>query len=181
MSLDRWIVGIALLTVLQISAPAYAQSDGVLAVGAEWGLRGAVDRNATGSQVIGFTWRFGRPEEGWSWDWALNWFGTDVQHSISGTPVALGELRVHPLMAGYGYTHAIGRFSIRGAVFGGYAWNSFSLDPAATELYRRQAGTNSVSSSASDSVSSSVSNTWVVKPEFRLRYDVSRRVGLNVS
>ena len=91
------------------------------------------------------------------------------------------ELRVHPLMAGYGYTHTMRRFSIRGAIFGGYAWNSFSLDPAATELYRRQAGPNGVSSSTSDSISSSASNTWVIKPEVRLRYDVSRKVGLNVS
>jgi hypothetical protein len=97
----------------------------------------------------------------------------DLKHPVAGSALELGELRVRPLMAGYGYQHRIRRSVLSAELLGGYAFNSFSLTPAATAGYRERLN--------ADSVSATVGNSLVLKPELGMWFDVSRKVGINVT
>ena len=57
-------------------------------------------------------------------------------------------------------------------VVGGYAFNSFHLDPSTIADYQRRA--------ASD-VHGEATNMFVVKPELTLWYDLNRRIGIKVN
>jgi hypothetical protein len=84
-----------------------------------------------------------------------------------------GELHVRPIMAGYGYTQVVGRYSITADVLGGYAFGSIGLSDAAAVAYRRVLDVPSVTARAT--------NTFVVKPEIGIWYDMTRRLYLNVN
>jgi hypothetical protein len=76
-------------------------------------------------------------------------------------------------MAGYGYTQVVGRYSITADVLGGYAFGSIGLSDAAAVAYRRVLDVPSVTARAT--------NTFVVKPEIGIWYDMTRRLYLNVN
>jgi hypothetical protein len=166
---------LVLLTTAALLVPATlsAQSTGSIAVGVQWGTRSPVSADERSSREIGFTWRLGHGDTGWGWDAAFNWFGTDLTRWIDGLPVELGELHVHPFMAGYGYHYRMGRFSLGAKAFGGYALSSFKLSAAGDDAYRSRLGARSVTVDAT--------NVVVVKPELSLWYDVSRKVGFNIN
>ena len=85
----------------------------------------------------------------------------------------LGELRVRPLMAGYGHTTVIGRYSITADVLGGYANGTITISDPAREAYRRTLGVNNAEANAS--------NTFVLKPEIGVWYDLTQRVYINLN
>ena len=152
-----------------------AQSASKFAVGGAVGTRFAPSSTVGGDHFgVGLLWRLGHSKEGFGWEWGLNWFASDVDHSFGGTPAfELGELRIRPLMAGYGYTHLIGPTAIKGSVQGGYAFTSFEAAPSAADVYRDRLGARSLSTDAA--------NTFVVRPQVSVWRDVSRKVGVNVT
>src|SRR2546428_6154121 len=97
------------LIFLAVAAPAAPQSKGKVAIGGAIGTRLAPRATVGGDPIgVGLIWRLGHGKEGVGWEWGLNWFASNVDHSISGTPAfTLGELHIRPVMAGDGYTHPL--------------------------------------------------------------------------
>ena len=155
-----------------LATPVFAQSGGTLAIGADFSLRNAISPNVGGARDVSLLWRWGHDRTGWGWHWGLNWYATDLDRSIAGRDTRLGELRVRPIMAGYGYSYVIGRTSITADVLGGYAVTSLALAPAANDAYHQRLGAQSVSGDAS--------NTFVMKPEVGVWFDLTRKIGVHV-
>jgi hypothetical protein len=170
-------VSFALLLLLGPISHAAAQSENRFAIGGEFKVktsdRASKEDYARGELGPGLLWRFKQSKPGWGFHWGLNWYTVTIERPIGGTPTALGELHVRPIMAGYGYTRIIQRYAITGAVLGGYAIGSIGLEPTAIDAYRRTLGVPTASASAS--------NTFVLKPEVGVWYDVNKKVGVNVN
>ena|SRR5439155_14461259 len=169
-------IGIAaLLLTAAAAASASAQTEEhKFALGSDFRVRVAPTDRAHGANDFGLLWRFGRSHTGWGWTFGFNWFSTDVDQSIGRLSTELGELAVRPVMAGYGYTHVINaRTSVQANLLGGYAFTSFHLLPSASDVYRDRLG--------AQSVGVTTRSTFVAKPEVGVWFDVSRKVGVNVS
>jgi hypothetical protein len=158
---------------------ALAQIDSRLALGADFGF-GTSDRAqqedyAHGQFTIGPLVRFGATEPGWGFQWGLNWYAVDIDRPIGGgPPTELGELRLKPFMAGYGYTWIVGKKNaIVADLLGGYAFASFGIKGAAADAYRARTGAQLIDAEAS--------NTFVLRPEIAFWHDLNRRVGLNIN
>jgi hypothetical protein len=168
------LVPLVILLALTPSRVALAQSDGKFALGGEFTMRLPNDSTALhSSKGPALLWRFGHGRPGWGWHWGLSWFSTDLNGAVGGHDTELGELRVRPIMAGYGYTHVIRRATVTADVLAGYAWTKMSLTPAATDAYRDRLGAQSVTADAS--------NTFAAKPEVGVWFDLNKKVGINVS
>ena len=161
-----------LLAVVIAPAATRGQTGGTLSLGVNVGGHAPADASAHGGYGVGPVWRFGHPETGWGWQWGLNWYKTDIDRTIGGRSVNLGELHVRPFMAGYGYTRVFGRASLTGDVLAGYALTTLNITPAADDAYHDQ-GARSVSGHASD--------TLALRPELTMWYDVNKTVGVQVN
>jgi len=161
------------LLLVSISRTADAQTEGKFALGADFALKVPGGPDAHGSEGVGLLWRFGRGKEGFGFHWGFNWYETHIDRSVAGRHVELGELHVKPIMAGYGYTHNVGRYSVTGALLAGIAYSSVSLTPAAHDAYRDLLGARSVD----------VDSGWplVLRPELSVWYDINKKLGLHVS
>ena len=158
--------------------PAVAQTNNRFAIGGEFTVRtsdhASQEDAAHGKFGPGLLWRFGHGRQGWGFHWGLKWYAVDIDRPIGGVMTGLGELRLRPFMAGYGYTHGITRrLAITGDVLGGYAFGSIELAPTAIDAYQRRMGAQTISASAS--------NTFVLRPEVGVWYDMNKKVGLNLS
>lgn len=170
-------VSLALILLLSPISRAYGQSENRFAIGGEFKVktsdRSSQEDYARGQLGPGLIWRVKHTKPGWGFHWGLNWYAVKVERPIGGTATELGELHVRPVMAGYGYTRVIRRYSITADVLGGYAIGSIGLDQPAIDAYRRTLGVPTASASAS--------NTFVLKPEVGVWYDVNKKVGVNVN
>jgi hypothetical protein len=175
MSVRRTAVCAAALLALTIHVPeACAQVDNRLAVGMSVTSRIASSSSAAGTADVGFELRLGHQRPGWGPETSFfSWFDTDVQQSVAGRQSELGQLRIRPIMAGYGYTWNRGRTTLTADVVGGFAFNSFDLSEASATELRARLGTSSLRTSAS--------NTFVVKPEAQIWYDLNERFGVKVN
>jgi hypothetical protein len=167
------IAHLVFLAALAVPSRGWAQTEGKFAVGGNLSARAPTGDQTDGHLGVGLLWRFGHAKTGWGWHYGLSWFSTHVDQSIGDIATEFGELKVRPIMAGYGYTQVIGRTAITAQVMGGYAFSSISLDSAATDAFRDRLGARSVSIDAA--------NTFVVKPEISAWYDINKKLGLNVS
>jgi hypothetical protein len=168
------VLGVALL-VMGFAAPhAYGQVENKLAVGVKTSGQIADSSKTDGRVELGIEWRWNHDRPGWGWQMELfNWFDTGVNQPIAGQKVDLGQLRVRPLMGGYGYTWTRGRTVVTAELVAGYAFASFDLDPAAGDAYRTRLGARNVTTEAG--------NTFVVNPELIVWHDLAKRIGLRVS
>jgi hypothetical protein len=168
---------LAIAAVGRASAQGEAPIENRFALGAEFKIktsdRASEQDYARGQLGPGLLWRLGTPKAGWGFHWGLNWYAVKLERPIAGSVTELGELHVRPLMAGYGYTHLIGRYSIAADVLGGYAIGSITLSDPAIDAYRHALGVPGATASAT--------NTLVLKPEVGVWYDVNKRVYLNVN
>jgi hypothetical protein len=164
------------------SAPASAQDEppakkNRFAIGGEFKIktsdRASQEDYARGQLGSGLLWRFGTSKGGWGFHWGLNWYAVKLERPIGGQITELGELHVRPLMAGYGYTRLIRRYSITAAGLGGYAIGTMNISDPAIAAYRRTLGVPSAFASAT--------NTLVLKPEIGVWYDVNKKVYVNVN
>lgn len=168
--------------LLLSSAGARAQSDAAppknrFAIGGEFKIktsdRASQEDYARGQLGPGLLWRFGETKPGWGFHWGLNWYAVKLERPIGGAVTELGELHVRPIMAGYGYTRKIHRYSITSAVLGGYAFGTMQISDPATAAYRRTLGVPSAEANAT--------NTLVLKPEIGVWYDMTKKVYVNVN
>ena len=161
--------------------PAAAQNESPMknrfAIGGEFKIktsdRASREDYARGQLGPGLLWRFGTSKGGWGFHWGLNWYAVKLERPIGGRATELGELHIRPLMAGYGYTHVIGRYSITADLLGGYAVGSIKISDPAADAYRRTLGVPGADASAT--------NTFVLKPEIGVWYDVNKKVYINVN
>jgi len=127
---------------------------------------------AAASSDVGFELRIGHEHDGWGWAYSFfGWFDTDIEQPRVVSSSNLGRLRVRPIMLGYGYTKLRGRAAFTSDLVAGYALNSFRLDPSTIATYQARG--------ASD-VHGEATNTFVVKPELTLWYDLNRRIGIKM-
>jgi hypothetical protein len=171
-------IGLATLLLAAAVVPrASAQTeDYKFALGGDFGVKAASEHDARGGLGIGFLWRIGKSKTGWGFKYGLNWFAEDVTQPVAGLETVLGEIRIRPIMGGYGYTKVMGqsgRSAVSAHVMGGYAFSSFTLAPSAADTYRDRLG--------AQSLGVDVSNTFVVKPEIGYWYDLNRKVGVHLS
>ena len=160
---------------------AYAQDEARLnnrfAIGGEFKIktsdRASEEDYARGQLGPGLLWRFGGAKPGWGFHWGLNWYAVKLERPIGGSVTELGELHVRPIMAGYGYTRVIRRYSVTTDILGGYAFGTMRISDPAAAAYRRTLGVPSAEANAS--------NTIVLKPEIGVWYDVTKRVYVNLN
>lgn len=165
----------AVLAVLTLWASnANAQVDNRLALGMSVTSRLPDSDGASGSADVGFEIRIGHEKDGWGPQTSVfNWFDTGVKEPVGARIADLGEIRIRPIMVGYGYTKIRGRAAITTDLVGGYSFNSLHLDSAASADYERQVGASIVHSEAT--------NSFVLKPEVQAWYDLTNRWGLRVT
>jgi hypothetical protein len=169
----RVIWTVVVVMVLSV-CDARAQTGSRLAVGMSVTARLARSSDASGSANVGFELRIGHERQGWGWQSSFfNWFDTGVREPIAARTVDLGQLRVRPIMAGYGYTWIRGRAAITADLVGGYTLNSFELDPAALAEYSQRLGATRIDSKAT--------NAFAIKPEIHVWYDLNSRFGLKLN
>lgn len=165
----RCVVVLSLVLGL-LAAPARAQEKNVFAIGVNYSTKLATDGDTTGTHGAGFTWRLGHGNAGWGWSYGLGWFDTHLTHTIGGQRVPLGEVKVRPIVGGYGYTHQLSdRWFLTGDLVGGFAFTRFTL------------GDDVAAPSALQSVDAHMGAiTPIVRPEVKTWYDINRRFGVTV-
>lgn len=134
--------------------------------------RGAED-TTIGHLSPGPVLRIGRGCTGWGLQTGLGWFSADLEQPLGSTVTGFGELKIRPILAGYGYTHPFGPATVTAKLMAGYAINSFEMRPAYEDGYRTLRGAASVSTDAS--------NSLVLKPEVSTWIDAGPKVSMNVS
>ena len=102
--------------------------------------------------------------EGWGPAIGFGWSTRTLLEGIAGRQ-PLARLRLRPVMAGITYSKPVARASASLSLVGGYAFNALDIDEAQAGPLRAIA----------------VSNTLVVRPSASLKFDVSERVGLQLS
>ena len=168
---------VAFLFTAAVARPADAQINSRFAVGGEFTVaatdHASTEDHAHSTFLPGILWRFGATDPGWGFHWGLNWYAVDIDRPIGGTSTVLGELRVKPIMAGYGYTWIIKKNAITADLLGGYAFAKMALAGTAIDAYRSRMGAQATDATAS--------NTFVLKPEFAVWHDINKSLGLNIN
>jgi hypothetical protein len=158
------------------SSTARAQVNSRLSAGADVSIattgRSTGDDYAHGGVLVEPLIRFGRIDPGWGFRFGLNWYEVRVDRSIGGAVTDLGEVKIRPIMGGYGYTWVRGRNSVGANLLGGFAFVSTDMSSGATDAYRR-IGVNATDADAS--------NGFVLKPELDFWHDINRDFGLNIN
>ncbi|MEQ1910933.1 MAG: hypothetical protein ABMA15_19095, partial [Vicinamibacterales bacterium] len=158
--MKQLLVAIAMLVGSASAAP--AQSEGTLAVGLGGGHSFGVSDGTRGRAMLPRVPLFrnqpppdesGRRPDGWGPQFAFNWYTADLMQPITQLPVDFGELRVRPIMAGYGYTKRFDRTAVTARALGGYSFNRLRRDAAFDAGYRQAFGAGDITTT--------VSNTFV--------------------
>lgn len=169
----KGVASILLGLLILLPADVRAQSEGRIAVGGNVTSKQTPQSGSHGSTGGGVLWRIGHGHDGWGWKYGLNWYSAELQRLIGGQNHEFGELNVRPFMGGYGYTRTIRHAKVSTNLLAGFALTSFSVRDAYAVEYRVQ--------NAGNSLETDVSSAWVLKPEVSAWFDVTRKVGINVS
>jgi hypothetical protein len=171
-----WAAAVFLMAC-SVAAPAHAQVNSRFAAGADVSFattgRSSGDDYAHGGVLLEPLWRFGTTDPGWGFHWGLNWYDVKVDRSIGGTVTELGEVKIRPIMAGYGYTWVRGRNTISANMLGGFAFASADMAPGVPAAYRARLGVEATDADAS--------NGFVAKPEVDFWHDINKLFGLNIN
>jgi hypothetical protein len=160
---------VAVAAVLLWPSLAVAQTDASVVFGGGIAFHHPVDDMAHDSTGFALAYRFGKPD-GWRPTFGFNWFRMEFDGFVAGERIILGELRVRPIMGGYGYTWRFGPLAATASLIGGYAFNGFDTDDQARLAYQRTLQTTLLRVSAS--------NSLAARAEVTVWYDVSSRIGL---
>jgi hypothetical protein len=160
-----------LSAILLVASPlsASAQTDSTLSLGGGVAHYHPIDDDAHDSTGFALVYRFGRPE-GWRPAVGFNWFTTRFDRQVGGSTVALGDLRVRPVMGGYGYTLRRGRVGVTASAIGGIAFNSFEPENAARLAYAESLNRVLLDVRAS--------NSFAARTEVVTWYDLNAKFGL---
>jgi Outer membrane protein beta-barrel domain len=97
----------------------------------------------------------------------LGWYQTDLTLSGISGDVEVGRLRVRPIMAGVAYNWVKGRVGTSVSINAGISFNSIRLN----DEYRAFFGPGT-------EVRVDASNSFAVRPQFRVEYTVAKKVGV---
>ena len=159
----------ALLSLLASAIPGFAQEKNAFAVGVNYTTRLASDESARGEGGVGISWRIGHSDVGWGWSYGLGWFDTNLEQNVGGRAISLGELKIRPVVAGYGYTHQVSdRLFVTADLVGGFAWTTF------------EAADSAENGSGANVIGSRVGAIPIVRPEVKAWYDINRKFGVQV-
>jgi hypothetical protein len=168
------IVCLSLAATL-VAANAHAQvNDAVEHVGFGVGVAHYDPANSDGhtSDGIVAAYRWHSFHSGWGPTFGLDFHTTDFDQTLGGLNAPLGSFRMRALLAGFGHTNHMGRFSASENLSAGYSFNQFNVTSDAFPTF---AGTGV------SLVGVHVNNSWVVKPDVAVWYDVLKHVGVGVS
>jgi hypothetical protein len=124
------------------------------------------------SEGISLAYRWHTFHSGWGPTFGIDWHTTDFNQPLGSVDAPLGSLRMRALLAGFGHTRRMGRFSASASMSGGYSFNDFSVDAGAGPAF------------ASTGISLrgvQVNNSWVAMPQVAVWYDVFKHVGVGIS
>jgi hypothetical protein len=162
------------LAIFAAPNAAAGQEQNAVAVGGGFTFRAASSDEAHGDSGFGIRWRFGHSDTGWGWHYGLGWYAANLDRLVAGRRVSFGELKVRPIVAGYGYTRALTRrTAVTADIVGGIALSAFDAS-ADGKTALREAG------APSTDIHTGLF-TPVVKPEVGFWYDLGHRVGLGVN
>lgn len=162
---------LAFAIVLWAGTSAVAQEQNSFAVGVNYNQRLSNDEDVHGNGGVGINWRIGHSKSGWGWSYGLGWFVTDLERNVAGRKVQLGELKVRPIVGGYGYTHQLSnRWFVTADLVGGFAFTSFNLHDDGI-----------APGAAASDAEAHVGATPIIRPELKTWYDINRRFGISVS
>lgn len=151
--------------IVAAAVPSWAQEQNRLALGISYTLRLANDEDARAHSGVGIKWRLGRSRAGWGPKFGLGWYATEIERTVDGRQVAFAELKIRPIVGGYGYTYDVSpRLHVVSDVVGGFAIASLELRNPQT------AGDVDVSAVLP-----------VVRPEVGVWYDLNRKFGISFS
>jgi hypothetical protein len=124
--------------VLLVCGPlaAYGQTDAIVAVGGGVAAYRAVDDMAEDSIGFALIYRIGRPQ-GFRPTFGFNWYSTAFTGEVDGERVDLGDMRIRPVMGGYGYWWNRGRATLAATLIGGVSFNTFDTSDEARIAYHR--------------------------------------------
>jgi outer membrane protein with beta-barrel domain len=148
---------LVLAAVACTAAPAFAQSEGRVSVGASITVNATTDDDVDSTIGIGPLVRL-NPHKGWGPAGAFNWFRADLQDPAGGDS-PFGRLRVRPLMAGVAYTVGNDTVLTSFSIVGGPSFNKADFD----DDFTRAAGA-SIDADNSFAVRPGVGITWTVAP-----------------
>jgi hypothetical protein len=107
------------------------------------------------------------PAPGFGPTLGLGWYQGDLTLSGVSGDAEVGSLRVRPIMAGVGYTWVKGKIAMGVSINAGISFNSIRLN----DQYRTFFGPGT-------EVQVDASNSFAVRPQFRVEYTVARKVGV---
>jgi len=157
---------------------AHAQGDLVDSAVAHVGVGAGINfyrprsSEADPSQGLAIAYRWHSFHSGWGPTFGIDFHNTDFHQEIGATEAPLGSIRQRALLAGYGHTKRIGRFTASASVSGGYSFNSLTVDNGMSSAF---------STTGLSLVGVRVSDGAVAKPDVAVWYDVFRHVGVGVS
>ena len=167
--MSRWLL-VCLVAALLVGWPsgrAEAQEGNRFAIGIAFNEKAVSNSIARGNDGLAVTWRLSHDRPGWGWHYGFGWFAADLEDLDAPRPtgqhVLIGEVRVRPLMAGYGYTWVVGPVAIAATTIGGVAITSVNPVNEESPIDRRRGATP------------------VVKPEINCWIDWGRKFGLNIN
>jgi hypothetical protein len=168
---------LGLVAALVTASPAWAQTESRFAIGANL-MIGVSGHSSTQDQAHAAVfpevlWRFGDIQPGWGPHWGLYWYSVDIDRPVGGTMTTLGEVRLRPIMAGYGYTWLRGKNAISTNVLAGYAFDSMNISDGVAAAYQTRTGGIVTNAEAT--------NTFVLRPEIDFWHDINRLFGFNVN
>jgi hypothetical protein len=107
------------------------------------------------------------PAPGFGPTLGFGWYQGDLTLAGVSGDAEVGRLRIRPLMAGVGYTWVTGRVATSVSVNAGISFNSIRLN----DQYRTLFGPGT-------EVRVDASNSFAVRPQFRVEYSAARKLGL---
>lgn len=107
------------------------------------------------------------PQSGFGPTIGFGWYRADLMLPGLAGEAEVARLRVRPLMAGIGYTWVAGRVATGVSINAGVSFNSIRVDDA----FRASFGPGA-------QVQADVSNSFAMRPQLRVEYEVARKVGV---
>jgi len=166
------------ISTIALTTHAHAQGDAIDSAVAHVGVGAGINfyrpssDDADSSEGVVIAYRWHAFHSGWGPTFGLDWHTTDFHQPVGSADVLLGSIRMRAILAGFGHTKRLGRFTASASVSGGYQFNSLTADSGIGAAFSRT-GVSLIGVRVNDS--------GVVKPEVALWYDVFRHVGVGVA